>query len=74
MHIKLIKGLCFNNILIIILSCRPNVIRLGEEDFSSTTETQSFDYKISKIDVHSRYRFPIKYHDIAVSSFMNNYK
>ena len=41
------------------------MIRLGESN-----EAISYDYGIEKIDVHNLYRFPEKYHDLAVSCFL----
>ncbi|ROT80312.1 Proclotting enzyme [Penaeus vannamei] len=45
---------------------RPDVIRLGERDFTRSTESQAFDYPVQRITLHPDYNFLSNYFDIAV--------
>ncbi|XP_064081006.1 uncharacterized protein LOC135197808 [Macrobrachium nipponense] len=49
-----------------VIPRKPNVIRLGERDFSTSNESRTVDYRVKRIAVNPGYRFPIKYNDIAV--------
>ncbi|XP_060515950.1 serine protease snake-like [Cylas formicarius] len=44
----------------------PKIIRLGELDFSRSDDSEHVDYDIQQIIVHPNYRYPQKYHDIAL--------
>ncbi|CAL4210754.1 unnamed protein product, partial [Meganyctiphanes norvegica] len=45
---------------------KPEVVRLGERDFTTTDESRSFDYEIKKVTSHPEYTFFSKHNDIAV--------
>lgn len=49
-------------------TCRPNVIRLGEEDFSTADESKAVDFRIEGIAFHPQYRAAgeERYYDFAV--------
>ncbi|XP_064080421.1 uncharacterized protein LOC135197254 [Macrobrachium nipponense] len=49
-----------------VIPKRPNVIRLGEKDFGSANESKIVDYNVTRISVFPRYKFPLKYNDIAI--------
>ncbi|XP_066964494.1 uncharacterized protein [Macrobrachium rosenbergii] len=49
-----------------VIPKRPNVIRLGEKDFGSANESRIVDYNVTRISVFPRYKFPLKYNDIAI--------
>ncbi|XP_066959716.1 uncharacterized protein [Macrobrachium rosenbergii] len=49
-----------------VIPRKPNVIRLGERDFSTSNESRTVDYRVKRIAVNPGYRFPVKYNDIAV--------
>ncbi|XP_037772435.1 trypsin 3A1-like [Penaeus monodon] len=45
---------------------RPDVIRLGERDFTRSTESRAFDYPVQRVSIHPEYNFLSNYFDIAV--------
>ncbi|XP_047468318.1 transmembrane protease serine 9-like [Penaeus chinensis] len=45
---------------------RPGIIRLGEKDFTQSTESQAFDYPVQRVSIHPDYNFISNYFDIAV--------
>ncbi|XP_068225319.1 uncharacterized protein [Palaemon carinicauda] len=49
-----------------VIPRKPNLIRLGERDFSTSNESRTVDYRVKRIAVNPGYRFPVKYNDIAV--------
>ncbi|XP_063602474.1 trypsin 3A1-like [Penaeus indicus] len=50
---------------------RPEVIRLGERDFTQTTESQAFDYTVQRVVIHPQYNLLFNYFDIAVIELRN---
>ncbi|XP_042890723.1 clotting factor G beta subunit-like [Penaeus japonicus] len=44
----------------------PEIIRLGEKDFTRSTESQAFDYPVERVTIHPQYNFITNYFDIAV--------
>ncbi|XP_042890721.1 uncharacterized protein LOC122265450 [Penaeus japonicus] len=45
---------------------RPEVIRLGEQDFTKSTEAKTFDYPVKRVTLHPEYNVLTNYFDIAV--------
>lgn len=51
--------------VVIFSSARPEIVRLGELDFTKN-DTEIQDIQIQSIIVHPEYIAPSKYHDIAL--------
>ncbi|XP_042890722.1 mast cell tryptase-like [Penaeus japonicus] len=50
---------------------RPEVIRLGERDFTRSTESQAVDYPVQRVAIHPKYNLIFNYFDIAVIELKN---
>lgn len=48
---------------------RPNIVRLGNHDFSTRTGEPSTDYEVWKVHVHDEYNLVTKKNDIALIEF-----
>ncbi|KAK8392900.1 hypothetical protein O3P69_013133 [Scylla paramamosain] len=49
-----------------VVTKTPDVIRLGEEDFTRATESLAYDYPVARVILHPDYTVIPKYNDIAL--------
>lgn len=53
----------------------PKIVRLGELDFTSDDDGSVYaDYTVHRIIVHPKYRYPLKYYDIALIKLKDQVK